>query len=54
VRLPYATSGAQAPKTAPFYRLSCGKESQGLIVSEQDVQAGRAIEGPDLCMGEAS
>ena len=54
VRLPYATSGSPpAPKTAPFYRLSCGDEAKGLMVGEQDVQAGGAVAGPDLCLGEA-
>jgi hypothetical protein len=57
VRLPYATAGGPpALKTAPFYRFACGDEVQGMFVGEQDVQAGRELQGPDLCVdgGEAS
>jgi asparagine N-glycosylation enzyme membrane subunit Stt3 len=51
VRLPYATTGGPpALKTSPFYRFSCGGEVQGMFVDEQDVQAGRELQGPDLCL----
>lgn len=50
VRVPYATvGGPEALRVAPRYRVKCGDEVRGVVVSEDAVRRGAVVVGPALC-----
>jgi len=49
IRVPYATRGVQSVvQVDPEYRLEAGGEQQRIAVEEEEVQAGRTLQGPDF------
>jgi hypothetical protein len=51
LRVPYANDAKGSVRTGPHYRLRCGGDSAVVSVSEEVVQAGSVVPGPELDCG---